>query len=219
MTETGHGRGLRREGGEEVDVSELREAKRALRRRLRATRDALRPEERSRIDEQIARRVLASDVFRACDTLLSYLSFGSEVATREIVEAALAGGKQVALPRCSGAHELSWHVVKGTSGLVPSRLGMEEPDPARCPELCVADSGRSLCIVPGLAFDRSCYRLGYGGGYYDSFLAGFRGITLGLCREELLVDDLDALGALEAHDLPVDLVLTERSSIGRGTRP
>ncbi len=67
----------------------------------------------------------------------------------------------------------------------------------------------AIALVPGLAFDRHGYRIGYGGGYYDAFLSDFPGFTVGLCYEDLLQDDLAALGCLEPHDIAVDLVATE----------
>ena len=62
-----------------------------------------------------------------------------------------------------------------------------------------------LVLVPGLCYDRQGYRLGFGGGYYDRWLAGFPGLRVGLCREAVLQDRLP----VEHHDLPVDLVVTE----------
>ena len=70
-----------------------------------------------------------------------------------------------------------------------------------------------LAIVPGLAFDRQGFRLGYGGGFYDTFLSGFAGIAAGLCREALAVDDLAAAGVLDAHDQACDLVLTDARTL------
>ncbi len=67
----------------------------------------------------------------------------------------------------------------------------------------------AIALVPGLAFDEHGYRIGYGGGYYDAFLSAFPGFTVGLCYEDLLQDDLAALGCLEPHDIAVDLVATE----------
>ena len=64
-------------------------------------------------------------------------------------------------------------------------------------------------IVPALAIDMQGFRLGYGGGYYDAFLADFPGVSIGLCREAQVVESLAALGARERYDIPVDLVITE----------
>ena len=68
-----------------------------------------------------------------------------------------------------------------------------------------------LILVPALCYDRLCRRLGQGGGYYDRYLAGYGGATVGLCREGLLQEAVP----VEAHDRPVDCVLTERETILR----
>lgn len=67
----------------------------------------------------------------------------------------------------------------------------------------------ALALVPGIAFDRRGFRLGYGGGYYDAFLSAFAGTSLGLCRSSSLFGSLGALGAREPHDVPVSVVVTE----------
>ncbi|WP_172135105.1 5-formyltetrahydrofolate cyclo-ligase [Adlercreutzia sp. ZJ473] len=72
-----------------------------------------------------------------------------------------------------------------------------------------AHAPRALAIVPGLAFDAQGFRIGYGGGFYDAFLAAFPGTSVGLCREASLLPSLRAQGALDAHDRPVDIVLAE----------
>ena len=187
----------------------VNERKRALRARLRAGRDALSQDERSVADLLITAGVMSHPAFAQADVLLSYLGFGAEVATERILRYALDLGKEVALPRCEGPHTLRWYVVRGLNDLVKSPMGMEEPDPAVCVPLRGVAQARALCLVPGLAFDRRGYRIGYGGGYFDRFLASFEGTTMGLCREVELVDDLLELGVVDKHDLPVNIVLTD----------
>ena len=184
-----------------------------LRRRMRSFRSALGPELRARTDAAIRDRLLATEEFARAGTVLSYLSFGSEVDTRAIIERAWEEGKRVALPRVEGERAMGWYMVESFDGLVRSPLGVEEPapdpahliDPAACPD--------AVALVPGLAFDRFCYRLGYGGGYYDAFLASFAGTSIGLCREVQFIGSLEALGVLEEHDRPVGLVVTEERVI------
>lgn len=91
---------------------------------------------------------------------------------------------------------------------------MEEPpdDPTR--EVLPADFARPVALVPGLAFDREGFRLGYGGGFYDAFLPDFPGASIGLARACQLVD---RLAVRDAHDVPVGLVCIEGEVI-RGRR-
>ena len=67
-----------------------------------------------------------------------------------------------------------------------------------------------LVLVPALAFDKECYRLGHGGGYYDRYLPRTRAFTVGLAREKMLFDRVPR----EAHDVPVMLVITEKRIVG-----
>ena len=183
--------------------------KKVLRRRMRSFRAALGPELRARTDAAIQDRLFATEEFAGAETVMTYLSFGSEVDTRAIIERAWEADKRVALPRVEGAHAMGWYVVESLDGLAKSDLGVEEPAPDPARRLDPAACGASVALVPGLAFDRSCYRLGYGGGYYDSFLADFPGTSVGLCREVQFIGSLEALGVLEEHDRPVGLVVTE----------
>ena len=62
-----------------------------------------------------------------------------------------------------------------------------------------------LALVPAVCYDRRGFRLGFGGGYYDRWLSGFSGFTVGLCRDCVLQDRVPT----EDHDCRVDLLLTE----------
>ena len=143
--------------------------------------------------------------------LLTYLAMGSEVETRAIIQAAWEAGKLVALPRVIGPHQMTWYQVDDLDGLEKSKFGVLEPPAQRRAEVNPKDAGtHALAIVPGLAFDRRGYRLGYGGGFYDSFLAAFAGTSVGICRESTLVDKLTVV---EKYDVPVDVVITESETL------
>lgn len=184
--------------------------KNVVRKRMRSFRNALGADLRARTDSAICDRLVATEEFQQADTVFSYLSFGSEVDTRELIGLAWDAGKTVALPRVEDGHyTMGWYIVESFDGLKRSSMGVEEPDPE--PERLIDPAGceRPVAIVPGLAFDMSCYRLGYGGGYYDAFLSTFTGTPIGLCRECQFIGSLKALGIQEEHDKPVRFVVTE----------
>lgn len=90
-------------------------------------------------------------------------------------------------------------------------MGIEEPaarGERRVDPACLDE--RSVALVPGLAFDEMGYRLGYGGGFYDTFLGRFRGVSIGLCRDAALMPSLADMGALEVHDRAVGIVSPPR---------
>ena len=67
---------------------------------------------------------------------------------------------------------------------------------------------RAVALVPGYSFDGRGYRLGYGGGFYDAFLPGFAGVSVGLCRA---CQFCDRPLPRDDHDVPVDVLVTESS--------
>ena len=147
------------------------------------------------------------------ETVLIYLSFASEVETRGIIRAAWELGKAVALPRVCAARSLRWYRVDSLDSLSVSSFGIKEPPPHENREVVPGSAPGHVAIVPGLAFDCQGFRLGYGGGFYDVFLAGFPGVSIGLCRERQLCASLDDLGVIDPHDRRVDFVVTEQRMV------
>ena len=166
--------------------------------RLKASRAAIPADERAAIDAAICERLVETSEYEKCEIILTYLSTEREVDTRDLVMRAIADGKRVALPRCvPGTREMSWHLDEDDTLIRPNTL----------------KHARALPIVPALAFDEAGLRIGYGGGFYDTFLPSFPGTTVGLCRESHLLESLAAKGVVEEHDRAVSLVVTERRII------
>ena len=154
---------------------ELPADKNLLRQHFRMLRAKLSEGERRAADAAIAGSMAALPEFAEADGVFTYLSFGAEVDTRELIERAWSLGKTVALPRVvPGTRQMRWYAVDSLDCLERSSFGVEEPpaDPAR--EVTPRDFHTPVALVPGLAFDREGYRLGYGGGYYDRFLSAAR---------------------------------------------
>ena len=198
-------------GVKRLDEPTVRQAKREMRARLKEERAKTPPLERREADATIASRLLASSEYARAPILLTYLSMGEEVDTRQVAAAALSAGKTVALPRCvPGTRIMRWHVITNLDGLVRSPFGVEEPadDPATLVSPSAIEDPHALALVPGLAFDRAGFRLGYGGGFYDVFLSEFAGISMGLVRDGQFVDSLYELGCVSMCDMAVDVVVT-----------
>ncbi|MFR8872892.1 MAG: 5-formyltetrahydrofolate cyclo-ligase [Oscillospiraceae bacterium] len=128
-----------------------------------------------------------------------YLSYNQEVRTLALLQAALDAGKRVAVPKVLGdTMRFLW--ISDLSAVAPGYCGIPEPL-ADGPE---ADDPHALVLMPGLAFDPSGRRLGYGGGFYDRFLAREPGHpTLALCYDFQLLPHVETA----PHDVPVDQVL------------
>ena len=181
----------------------VKKEKAALRRELLARRDAL--PGRAEKSRAIQSRVLALPEYQRARRVLLYLSKGSEVDTWPLLDCALAQGKEVYAPRClERPGEMAFYRVSSREDLQAGAFGLLEPIPGRCPPL---ERGQGdLCLVPGLAFDREGYRLGYGKGYYDRFLADFPGKTAGICYNCCMRNLLPH----GRYDRAVDILVTEK---------
>ena len=172
------------------------EDKKALRRRINAQRRALDAESVRRAGEEIAAKLAASELWKNAKSIYIYLDYNNEVPTDTIAALALAQGKAVAVPLCGSAGEMSFRLISSLGEVKPGYMGIREPD-ASAPEACDPEA---LVIMPGLAFDREGGRIGYGGGYYDRFLAREPGHpTAALCYDFQVLEKIPA----EEHDVPV----------------
>jgi 5-formyltetrahydrofolate cyclo-ligase len=143
----------------------LKRAKRALRREVLARRDALPERDRAAASLAIADRVAGLHEARDAGSAMVFWTFGSEVDTVPLIDRWLDEGKIMALPRIEGSDLVPVAYVIGAPTSATS-FGAMEPVGGRVLDPAELD----LVIVPGVAFDRSGNRVGYGAGYYDRFL-------------------------------------------------
>jgi len=178
--------------------------KSVLRRELLALRDAISPEDKRAWDSRINVAIMKDAWFREAKAILAYYPIKSEPDIRPALEEALRQGKRVYLPKCGpGTRGMAFHPIASLEGLKPGAHGIPEPEDNW--QLFIVHC--QLCIIPGIAFDKAGFRLGYGGGYYDRFLDRHGGLrTLGICYEMLFRDGLPR----NAMDIAVKRVLTER---------
>lgn len=181
------------------------ERKRLLRERYSAIRSGGDEQAQRLADRAILERLLETPEYIYAPLVLTYCSVRREPDTLLLIVQALADGKAVACPCVEqGERQMTFRLITSLAQLVPGRFGLLEPPPtASRPEH--HPSERCICIVPGLAFDADGGRLGYGGGYYDSFLPRFKGITVGLCRADMLAAEPLPMGEF---DTPVDMLIT-----------
>lgn len=159
----------------------------AYRQRMLALRDALPPDLRARHSGRIARQILQSERWLAARTIFCYVSIHSEVDTRFLLDAALDAGKRLFVPRCHPARRMDACALDAVTALRTGRYGI--PEPPRGARIAGPEE-IDLALVPGLAFDRSGLRIGYGGGYYDRYLAQCPAFRVGLCFPEQVRTDL-----------------------------
>lgn len=172
-----------------------------LRAAIRAQKRQLTEPQIAECSARLARRLFAHPAYRAARSLYGYLSYNQEVRTMPILEQAQRDGKRVAVPKVFG-DEMRFLWLDDLGAVAKGYSGIPEPT-ADGPE---ADDDAALILMPGLAFDHDGRRCGYGGGFYDKWLAAHPGHPLAaLCYGFQLLDRLDT----DAHDVPVDFVLAE----------
>ena len=181
----------------------IAEDKAALRRQVCLTLECLSPEAVRRGDDALFAAFSALPQVEAASTLFAFWGIpGREPDTGRLIRALTARGKRVGLPRMLPGRQMEVRLYEPDRPLVPASFGILEPL-ADAPLLARPDI--DLALVPAVCYDRSGFRLGFGGGYYDRWLSGFSGFNVGLCRDCVLQDRVPT----EDHDCRVDLLLTE----------
>ena len=154
-------------------------------------------------DRLIAARVLQSEAYRRAACIFTYVATPQEIDTRALIRQALADGKTVCVPLCGAAGCMTARRIRSLDELRPGLHGIPEPDGAAEE---IAPRAIDLILVPALACDRAGFRLGYGGGYYDRFLARSAAPGMALCAEARLVGRVPR----EEHDQRCRWIITER---------
>lgn len=173
--------------------------KKALRKWIREKKTAMSQVEIEKASRELCDRFLQSEQYRQAKTVYGYLPYNQEVRTIPILERALLDGKRIAIPKIYG-DEMKFIFMTDLSLVELGYKGIPEPK-ADAP---VADDPTALVLMPGLAFDKQGRRIGYGGGFYDKFLAKEpEHPTVALCYAFQMVDSLE----IEEYDIPVDCVL------------
>jgi len=167
-----------------ASLEAIRAAKRALRARWLAERAALPPEVVAAASERVQAHLEAWPPFRSAQTILTYMAFRNEIDLTPLL--ARHPEKRWVLPRVAGPGELTLHRYR-PGALRRHPYGMWEPTP-ECPT--VAPEEIELALIPGVAFDRYGFRLGYGGGYFDRLLPRLKGLTVGVTYARFLVEAL-----------------------------
>lgn len=177
--------------------------KRMLRKRMRDLRRAC--ADRAALDQKITEHFLKSEIYQKTEHLLLYAGFDSEADTYAILNRALLDGKAVYLPRCAAkSNEMQFFRIFSQNELKADAFGI--PAPAEKKERLFAKGNRAVCIVPGLAFTEHGDRLGYGRGYYDTFLEKICVCTVGLCYSFQLVEHVP----MERHDKRMRYLCTDQ---------
>lgn len=177
----------------------MKERKAAIRKEIIAIRDIMLPDEKEQLDKGLCAKVLKIIQQRNAKVIHTYLPFGSEIDVYPLIELLLAGNYIVVCPKSLPKGILENLTLKSLAEIEEGRFGTKHPAGSM-----VYTGDIDLFIVPGVAFDGSNHRLGYGAGYYDRFFATQpKGYKLGLCYPFQVLENIP----VEPHDMPLDAVI------------
>lgn len=187
----------------------IAEQKTQLRKECRQLRKALGEAARMKSSQDICELIEKWPEFQLAQTILTYMPIPTEVDLRPLLET--HPEKRWILPRIipEADHSMAFHPYD-PNRLIEHLFGMAEPAPGS-PTISAAKI--QLSLVPGLAFDRSGWRLGYGGGYFDRFLKDFNGTSLGIVFDELLLETLPR----NQFDVAMKWLVTEKGLFKTGS--
>lgn len=183
------------------------ETKAEIRKRILEIRKSLTINEVEVKSEAILQNVLKTPEYIEADNILLYADYNNEVMTRGIFEDALMRNKRVYFPKCDSlTNTMVFYRTLSAAQLEKGFMGIPEPreDMLQRYRFCADED--TLVILPGVAFDTSGFRLGYGKGFYDKFLSSKRQLsTMALAFACQLIEELPS----EAHDIKMDKIVTE----------
>ena len=185
------------------------ESKKDIRKYVLEKRNNLTAKEWEEKSRSIYEKVVSHPFFLYADTVYCYIDYRNEVGTREIIKKAWEDKKKVAVPKVEGT-EMSFYFIQEFADLKEGYRGIPEPEsisPAE--DENVSDkTSQTLVIMPGVAFDNNCNRIGYGKGYYDKFLSLHKtSHTMAICFACQMVDEIPA----ESDDVRPEILITEEN--------
>lgn len=182
----------------------LKEQKTALRKTLKQKRkELIQSGMKKELDQKVYGNLVNSDIIDKYNVFLCYVSTEIEVDTTRFISLCFEKGKIVAVPRCT-PDEMTFYVINSFSDIGTGMYGIKEPFDY-CRTLTYEEMSKSLCLVPALAYNKEGYRIGYGKGYYDKFISGYNGDTLGLCYSDFIRDDIP----IDKLDKRIEKVITD----------
>jgi 5-formyltetrahydrofolate cyclo-ligase len=179
--------------------------KKKLRTEALAKRNAISAEKRTEKSRKAVTYLLQSEAFQKAKTVFTFVSMGTEIETKEIMEQAWKEGKIVAVPKTEKERVMYFIPITSYDDLQEGRFHVMEPR-GTMKDAVIPEEG-DLFLVPGALFDRRKHRIGYGGGYYDTYFEKYQGYRkIGFAFSEQLTE---MNIPTEKTDIPLDDIVTE----------
>lgn len=159
------------------------------------------PKVKGKKEQQILSMFFASRQWKVAKTVAVIKAVDFEFDTDKVMQRGVAEGKKVVVPKSLPERKLAFYEVDERTSYRVTKFGVEEP----VSNLFVTQEEIDLIIVPGLIFSAKGYRIGFGGGFYDRYLATYEGMTCSLVFSEQLNDGWSE----DAFDIPVSHIYTD----------
>lgn len=183
--------------------------KKILRKRIIEIRDNFDLEIKKNADKSILKILKQQSFFKESKNIFIYIGFGSEIDTGSYIDDFLKAGKCIIIPRIDTiTNEMDAVQISNMNDLQSNKYGILEPKPSiKAFDKTLID----LVVMPGVAFDSTGSRIGYGGGYYDKFLQNIKGSIhkVALAYKFQVIDKVPS----EEHDINADSIITENEII------
>ena len=158
---------------------------------------------------KIQDRLTSLELVKNAKTIALTMSNFPEVETRDLIRYLWKNQKIIVVPKCDvKSKKMHFYAIDSFEQLEVVYAGIEEPIPSKTK--LIGEEQIDVVIVPGVLFNIEGYRIGFGGGYYDRFLATYHGNTISLAFSEQVVETIP----VESHDLPVQIIVTDEQIIG-----
>lgn len=183
--------------------------KKRIREEIIEKRNFLSLETKKEYDEIIFKELIDSDIYKKSKKIFIYISFGLEVDTKRFIKYALSDNKEIYVPKTNKDNKQMVAIkINSLNNMDVDKWGILEPKSVDKNKI---GESFDLVIMPGVAFDRTGNRIGYGGGYYDKYIS-----KLNLqCAKLVLAYDLQIVNEFESeqHDIKVDYIITNNEFI------
>ncbi len=149
--------------------------------------------EKASKDKALLDDLIRSEAYQNATTIATYLAFDFEYDTQLLINQAQKDGKKILVPKTFGKGKMIFCPYR-KDNLVKTKFGLWEPADDKAVDKSMID----LIHVPGVAFNQAGFRIGYGGGYYDRYLADYHGNTV-----STIYDCQKATFQADCHDIAV----------------
>ena len=177
--------------------------KQLIRSGISAYRKRLSPQILSELSQKICDRLTLTEIFQNAQCIAMYYDMDDEVQTSGFIEE-WSDKKRIALPVIHG-NNINFYAFTGRENLTKGIFEIQEPMSGDL----IPPEDIDLFIIPGVAFDRDCNRLGRGKGFYDRYLADTNKPMIGICFGFQLIDTIPT----ENHDIKMTMIITEKETL------